>query len=169
VEGSPEFVSRVQADLEMLRSSPNGQQMLRAQDDFSGGWFGTGIGGSSLTITETTDENGYAIPGDDRGIKYNPAFNLGGSTGDHHSPPAVVLYHELAHTYDFANDSWVDGTHQGPDNVGVNNGEREAVGLPIDRDGDGDLDDPKDFEEHPYELTENGLLEEFGWKTRPRY
>ena len=28
IEGSPEFVTRVEADIEMLRSSPAGQQML---------------------------------------------------------------------------------------------------------------------------------------------
>ena len=60
IEGSPEFVERVQADLDMLRASPTGQQMLgnleRAHED-SKHWFYDGDG---LTIRELRAENGHA-------------------------------------------------------------------------------------------------------------
>lgn len=175
VDGTDEFKARVLADLEMLRSSPNGQLMLTEQDLLAHGIAPHNPNGlfqkpSVLRITEITDENGYAwTEGDERRIGYNPAFNLGGSTSAHHSPPLVVLYHEMAHTYDYGNETSVPNDYNEPDNPNTPNSEREAVGLPIDQDGDGTIDDPRDFPAHPHEYTENGMLDEFGWPLRPRY
>jgi len=80
----------------------------------------------------------------------------------------VVLYHELAHVYDYFHDTLAAGTYEGADNPGVPNAEREAVGLPIDHDGDPDTPDTLD-PDHPFELTENGLRDEFGLTPRLRY
>lgn len=192
VEGSPEFVERVQADLDMLRSSPRGQLMLAEMDgvhDETGAiaknWpvlGGIAYQGDTVTIVETTIPNGsagyeqnalqWAAGHDHYTIQYNPRFH---TVAD--GPSVAVLYHEMAHVYDFHNDTSVDGSYDNPDDpdrmpdgngnlVGVPNAERQAAGLPIDADGDGDYEiDP----DHPYDYTENGLREEMGAPHRPTY
>ncbi|PZS31482.1 MAG: hypothetical protein DLM59_09880 [Pseudonocardiales bacterium] len=192
VEGSPEFVERVQADLDMLRSSPRGQLMLAQMDRvhnetgaIAKDWpvlGGLAYQGDTIRIVETTDANGYAS--DDQGvldqvfnhnnykIQYDPRFQ---TIAD--GPPVTVLYHEMAHVYDFSHDTSADGSYDNPANpdqmydshghlVGVPNDEREAVGLPIDPDGDGHYEiDP----DHPFDYTENGLRDELGAPQRPKY
>lgn len=192
INGSPEFVERVQADLDMLRSSPDGQAMLEAMDRvhtetgaIAKDWpilGGIAYQGDTVTITETTDENGYAgndnnvlerVAGHDNyRVQYNPTFDT-----NNDGPPVTVLFHEMAHVYDFHNDTTVDGSYNNPDDpdqmvdddgnvVGVPNSERQAAGLPIDADGDGDYEiDP----DHPYQYTENGLRDELGAPHRPKY
>ncbi len=169
ITGSPEFVERVQADLDLLRSSPDGQRMLgalqQAHDD-SANWF---YDGNGLTIKELTAENGTATsdPGwfgkESYEVAYNPSFDT-----LHDGPPVTILYHELAHVYDYSHDTLADGDYTGSDNPGVPNRERAAAGLPIDHDGNpatANRIDP----DHPYDLTENGLREELGAPHRPRY
>src|SRR3546814_13393792 len=54
LEGSEAFVQRVEADLEMLRASPNGQQMLAEFDKAA-------ANGNIVTIRELQNvDNGYA-------------------------------------------------------------------------------------------------------------
>jgi Ca2+-binding RTX toxin-like protein len=179
VEGSPEFVERVQADLDMLRASPRGQMMLgalqQAHED-SKHWL---YDGNGLTITETRDENSYANSGekpfwhDSPTIRFNPSLDTiqGG-------PPISILYHEMAHIYDDELDTQKDGAYndaKDPDvmwedgrKVGVPNLERQAVGLSIDHDGDPatpNMIDP----DHPIEFTENGLRREMGVVRRATY
>jgi hypothetical protein len=179
VTGSPEFVARVDSDLDALRASPHGQQMLaalQAAHDQNrspvAGWPGIGAffsPGHTLTIQETAADNGFAQAGQSLAgarathIEYNPAFQ-----GIASGPPVTVLYHELAHVYDFMNGTFAEGTHDGPDNVGAPNAERVAVGLPIDHDGDPGTPqrlDPR----HPVALTENALRDELGVVRRRRY
>ncbi|HET6214483.1 MAG TPA: type III secretion system effector protein [Micromonosporaceae bacterium] len=96
------------------------------------------------------------------------------------APPSVVLYHEMAHVYDFDNGTSLDGRYVNPNDPdtnidptpfgdyrqGVPNDERQAAGLPVDRDGDGTYEiDP----EHPIEYTENGLRDEMGVPPRTTY
>jgi Ca2+-binding RTX toxin-like protein len=169
IEGSPEFVDRVESDLDMLRSSPTGQQMLgnleKAHED-SKHWF---YGGDGLTIRETRDENGYANNNptwtgkQHPSITYNPSFDT-----LHDGPPVVVLYHEMAHVYDYVNGTMADGTYNEPDNPDTPNLERAAAGLPIDHDGDPSTPHRID-PDHPLEYTENGLRGELGAPHRPRY
>ncbi|MGW4942369.1 M91 family zinc metallopeptidase [Actinoplanes sp. NPDC004185] len=170
VTGSPDFVARVEADLDMLRASPTGQQMLanlqKASDD-SANWF---YDGNGLTISELTEENGKAPWPDDNllfgekwAIEYNPSFDT-----VHNSPPVTVLYHEMAHVYDYANDTLDQDTYQGPANQGVPNYERVAAGLPIDHDDDPSTPEQID-PDHPLQFTENGLREELGAPRRPSY
>lgn len=182
VEGSPEFIARVQADLDMLASSPRGQMMLAALDQaheqtraIAADWPVLGriaYQGDTFTIRETTDENGYANRNSvdfiitwsqHPVIQYNPTFDT-----LYDAPPVAVLYHEMAHVYDYEFKTYDSGTHAGPDNIGVRNAERQATGLPIDHDGDPSTPiqiDP----DHPIEYTENGLREELGAPHRPRY
>ncbi|MFJ9393016.1 M91 family zinc metallopeptidase [Nocardioides sp. NPDC101246] len=176
IEGSPEFVARTRADLEMLAASPTGQQMLanfQKNHDDSGI---LGMGKEGLTISEYVGDNNKAHDGAFGGnrIEYNPSRDV--STGDR--PPVVGLYHEMAHVYDYMNDTFEDDVYEGDDAVDRNTtgdpdndikvGERQAVGLPIDHD-----DDPSTPEivdpDHPSVYTENGLREEFHWDPREHY
>jgi hypothetical protein len=65
------------------------------------------------------------------------------------------------------------GVYSGSDNLGppgspTRNREREAVGLPIDDDGDPNTA-PRLDGQHPFALTENGLRGELGVPHRDRY
>ena len=184
VEGSAEFVARVRADLDMLRSSPRGQALLAALE--------RGIGasrsrladvplvgrlvsqGHTLTIREyvspcAEEDNSFAYsdtqrrPGQQMLVEYQTDFD-----DSYDGPPVTVLYHELAHVYDYVEGTTAEGTHEGEDNPGVQNSERVAVGLPIDHDGDPAT--PRQFDpRHPYDFTENGLRDEIGTPRVPRY
>ena len=116
VEGSDAFVQRVQADIEMLRSSPNGQQMLAEFDKAA-------AEGNVVTIRELQNvDNGYAqsVGGSDISngragtsgpvdISYNPAFAI-----PELPVPAVTLFHEMSHAYNGVNGTFLPGTYNGP-------------------------------------------------------
>jgi hypothetical protein len=135
IEGTPEFVERVEADLEMLRSSPTGRQMLEAFDrryeqtrssmaglPLVGGLFNDG---HTVTIRELPDENngfaqtteankyldasGRATGGDDSSIRYNTQFQSA-----RFNAPVVVLYHEMSHAYNHVYGHSQQGTYTGP-------------------------------------------------------
>jgi Ca2+-binding RTX toxin-like protein len=182
IEGSPEFTERVEADLDMLASSPRGQQMLAALDHahdstkaIAADWPILGhvaYQGDTYTIRETTDHNSYASDSNITVIKTwsrHPVVQFNPTLDDvYDGPPIAVLYHELAHVYDYEYETLADGDYTGADNPGVHNREREATGLPIDDDGDPSTPiriDP----DHPYDYTENGLRDEMGAPLRPRY
>ncbi|MGH8792858.1 MAG: M91 family zinc metallopeptidase, partial [Stackebrandtia sp.] len=169
IEGSPEFIERMQADLDMYSSSPNGQQMFDGLSDNRdpNGWGGE----HSLTIREYYGENGKAYSGDesfwgnkDSSIEINPDFHLDHDGGR----PSVVMYHELAHVYSFWNGNF-DGSDV-PGVPGTAKGEHTAVGLPQDG-STFDSNDPRANvdPDQPWELTENGLREEMGYEYRERY
>ncbi|HEX6873208.1 MAG TPA: M91 family zinc metallopeptidase, partial [Micromonosporaceae bacterium] len=182
VEGTPEFVARVQSDLDALRSTASGTDMLAALDRASVAsrpvaaqlpFVGdAGMAGHTLVIRETAAANGFAgwstamLGPVSAHIDYNPAFHHLPEAGQ--VPPVVVLYHELAHIYDAYCGTVASGVFTGADNPGVPNREREAVGLPIDADADPATPDAL-HPGHPYPLTENGLREEFGLSPRRRY
>ena len=176
VEGSEEFKARVQADLDLLASSPRGRMLLdNLQQHHDDSGF-LGINKSSLTIREyddPTDPNNSTAShsGNDYEINLNVRLDeLGTPGGPVEGPPIAVLQHELAHVYDYANDTLRDGQYHGDDtlNDGTNVRERQAAGLPIDHD-----DDPSTPEiidpDHPIEYTENGLREEMGVDHRDHY
>ena len=182
VQGSDAFVQRVEAELEFLRSSPNGQRMLAEFDATAASK------GNTVTIKELSNEhNGYAMPANDDAtwpdvqitngvagpgvqtdIRYNPSFHM-----DAFPAPVVVLYHEMSHAYNFVNGSLQPGNYSGPDAAdrGISNSERQAVGLdttaaPFDFDGDPATPPTTANPDH---LTENGLREELGLPDRPSY
>lgn len=164
VEGSPEFQARVRADLDLLAASPTGQQMLEAlkkEHDDSG--F-LGINRDTVTIKELGEDNNYAHG--DGTIEYNP-HRQGGGEG---RPPIAGLYHEMAHIYDFFTGNFDDTDYAGDDTTdhGVNQGERTAVGLPVDHDHDPSTPEVED-PDHDHALTENGLRDEIGWEDREHY
>ncbi|GII76871.1 hypothetical protein Sru01_18530 [Sphaerisporangium rufum] len=166
IEGSPEFRSRVGDDLDMLRSSPAGTRMLGEVDRLIN--EETWRDGVHLKESTTAGIDGQ-VSGFGKGgltISVNPST----ITQDYRLVPGVTLHHELAHVYD----DGIGGVdheslYRGLDNYAVPNSERQAVGLPIDRDGDGVPDDPHDHPGHPYVLTENALREEMRWPRRTEY
>lgn len=182
VEGTEGFQQRVNADLDMLRSSPYGQQMLAEFDKAA-------ENGNTLTIRELQNEsNGYTMPkeggnnwadtqlnngragrGDDAVIAYNTSFRI-----PEFPVPVGVLYHEMSHAYNAVTGTFQPGTYYGDDakdSGSVPNSERQAVGL--DNSGQ-----PYDFDHdsstpptthNPFPLTENGLREEMGLDPRLHY
>ena len=168
IEGSPEFVARVRADLEMLASSPRGQMMLEnLLDNYENSGI-LGIGRDGLTIREehTDGNSAYEGAGGSGNVNYNPSRDY--SVDDR--PPVVGLYHELSHVYDYVNETKRDGEYDGDDTTdhGIDVDERQGTGLPIDHDDDPDTPEVID-PEHPVEYTENGLREELGLDDREHY
>lgn len=177
VEGSEGFVQRIQAELDFLRASPVGQQMLAEFDRAAD------VKGNVVTIKELANEqngyaqtfsgdadirNGRAGAGGNVDISYNPSFHM-----DAFPAPVVVLYHEMSHAYNGVNGSFQPGTYrgEGPDSGRVPNAERQAVGLetsaaPFDFDGNPATPATTTNPDH---LTENGLREELGLPDRPSY
>lgn len=176
VDGSEAFKARMLADLQMLASSEAGQEMIEAQIrnyEESGGLFGWGK--QKVTFIEMSDPNGYATPEGD--VKINPDFMMGianttDAGGHTHTPPVVILFHELGHinqlrTQDDTFGHWIDpatGDWRRDEN-GQPLIERQNVGLDWDTtlvpEGDGDTYD--------YTLTENGFREEIRLPPRERY
>lgn len=182
IEGSDAFVQRVQAEIDFLRSSPNGQRMLGEFDATAANR------GNTVTIKELANEhNGYAMPADpsatwpdvqitngvagrgvETDIRYNPSFHM-----DAFPAPVVVLYHEMSHAYNFVNGTLQPGNYSGPElaDRGISNSERQAVGLETTApafDFDGDPATPPTTA-NPDHLTENGLRGELGLPDRPSY
>lgn len=164
IEGSPEFVERVQADLDMYRASPTGRQMMERLQDLRdpSAWPGH----NNLTIRETDDGNsasrGNTLVASE--VSYNPS-RLNATT---ERPPSIGLYHELGHVYSYWNDNY-DGDRivGGPDD-GIKIAERQATGLPIDHDGDSGTPDRIDPDQ-PLVYTENGLRDEMWLDPRDTY
>ncbi|MBN1210728.1 MAG: alkaline phosphatase [Myxococcaceae bacterium] len=171
VSGDPDFQARVESDLEALRSTPAGREMLYALDN----------SGRTTTIVQTDEGNaagpsngddadlrpdGTPGPGTDSTVWYNPSRTSLGGEDWMTRPPLVGLFHELVHAYNFNTGTWPNGEVVQPNGTVVNNGEREAVGLPYDHDGDQLPDAGVPAPDHP---TENQLRDELGLPTRPRY
>ncbi len=192
INGSDEFRERVEADLEMLRSSPVGRQMLEGYDE---AFTNDNV---TVTINESSADSGSAdwanrlnptapqpfydpatgttgTPNSAE-INYNPSYmptytySDGTST---ESIPTVVLFHEMAHAYDFTHGTFRNEAYNGTDNIdngsGLRTGERVAVGLPIDNDANAATTEQTDDAVHPDELTENGLREEMNLQQRLHY
>lgn len=171
VEGSPEFIARVEADLDLMRSSPAGQALLetlqKSHDDSGFLWWGK----SSLTITEfqkTTPDDYNSLAsrnGNNFSVKYLPTFD-----DFRGAPPVVILQHELGHVYDYAHGTLRLDPYLGEsvEDHKIKVAERQATGLPIDHDGDPstpEIIDPA----HPFPYTENGLRQEMGLPKRESY
>ena len=177
VTGSEGFQQRMEAELDFLRASPAGQQMLAELDAAAGQ-------GNTVTIRELANEqngyaqtmgrgnaeirNGQAGTGSDVLVSYNPSFHM-----DAFPTSSVVLFHELSHAYNGVTGTFQPGTYQGegPDSGRVSNAERQAVGLETSNapfDFDGDPSTPPTTH-NPMHLTENGIRQEMGLPDRPSY
>jgi len=177
VEGSAAFRQRVEAEMEFLRSSASGQQMLAELDRAAASKSNTVIirelsnaqNGFAQTFSNDADiVNGRAGRGGDVVISYNPSFHA-----DVFPVPVVVLYHEMSHAYNGVNGTFQPGTFSGlgPDDGQVPNAERQAVGLNTSAptfDFDGDPSTPRTTD-NPIALSENGLRRELGLADRLNY
>ncbi|ADD39980.1 M91 family zinc metallopeptidase [Stackebrandtia nassauensis] len=178
VRGSDEFQDRIRADLDMYSSSPTGKQMMEnlgdRVSDTHDDWK---PGEREVVIKEFDEENGTAssgkLSGSDVEIQINPDFHLDDpgeattSKTEREGVPSAILYHELAHGYDYLNDTSADGHDKGND---APNDERQAAGLDYDWTGDGKRDNVHDKDNpHPYAYTENGLRDEMGRDHRDAY
>lgn len=190
VSGTDAFKERVEADIEMLRSSPNGREMLSTFDAANSN------DGVTVTISQITDPNGYAdwanrtnpsapqpfldpVTGtkgtpNDVTIGYNPGFMpilhfADGSATE--LLPNVVLFHEMAHAYDMTHGTLRTEHYRGADATdhGIRTSERVAVGLPIDHDLNGATAEQTDSANHADNLTENALRREMNLPTRDHY
>lgn len=149
VEGSDAFRQRVEADLEMLRSSTVGQQMLGAFDEVAA------QKGNTLVIKELANElNSFALPTDwrsaqesdftinsrgqqaqgvDATILYNKSIDLDSAVGGFRGfMPSVVLYHEMSHAYNFTHGNMLPGefTGRGTPDSPENNPDPSLHGQP---------------------------------------
>ncbi len=178
IKGSDEFKERVEADLEMMRSSKVGRDMLSSFDSTkktvtinetadgnSATWNDRGVTGKPQPWYDATNKkNGDAVDGI---VNYNTSrVTVGGND----RPPIVGLFHEMAHNWDYTHGTLRDGTYTGTDTTdnGANIRERVAVGLKIDDDSKpktAEKIDPK----HPFQYTENALRDELNLKRREHY
>jgi hypothetical protein len=179
IEGSPQFIMRVEADLALLRLSPNGQTLLEALDIAAqrGGkavrieFFE--MANASFTPASTTVEphihNGQpGTPVYGGVVRYNPNFSPSGLL------PIIGLYHELCHAYNAVTGTVVPGETAetlGTRTVQTLNRERQAVGLPIAMEPfDFDLNpDTPPTQTNPHAFTENAIRQEFGLGRRNTY
>ncbi|MGL5999581.1 MAG: M91 family zinc metallopeptidase [Pseudomonas proteolytica] len=181
VTGRVEFTQRVQDDLELLRLSPVGQQMLAELDaafrrNTMPKLNSDGVEtikdqikrqpeNQIITIKELEADNGYFFS---RELDYNPSF----IDTQHQSFPISVLQHELSHGFNWVNRSKLKGQTRVNDSAtGLeDNMERQAVGLQTNEafDFDRDPSTPPTFT-NPKPFTENGLREEMGEPLRTAY
>lgn len=198
IEGSAEFQERVIADMNLLRSSPRGQQMLEALDAAAirDGVIVTILESRSFNSTadwpkrqmQNWPQQPYLRPDpysrrwtfnrgapNDAIIHYSTNAMLqmrhrDGITTD--CIPIIKLFHEMAHAYGFTHGTVRIERYTGNDWVDadrINAEERVAVGLPIDHDGMPLTPEQTDDSFHPKGLTENGLREEMNLSFRQHY
>ena len=187
IEGSAEFRDRMEDDIDMYRSSPTGQTMLKALDEsahsvtlrepsieFSRASSRASALRKDMGKTEETQikEDGTAGQQKDALVAIQPSYDttLGGLVWD---PSPVVLFHELSHAYNFMTGTSQPGKYSGKDgsNKGTDNFERQAVGLHtegIPYDFDHRPDTPPTTGS-PFNLTENGLRLEMNVPVRTTY
>ncbi|NNE68557.1 MAG: hypothetical protein HKN33_18470 [Pyrinomonadaceae bacterium] len=172
INGSAEFKERIEQDLDFLRSSPTGRQMLEGFDET----------GHTVTIQEFDAQNGTAFPTNRVDTSFDTANQKPGKTDDatfninpdfypaDHIPPIVVFYHEMAHAWDYTHGTLRTERYRGNErgDRGIKDAERVAVGQPIDHDKDPTTPEIH-APEHPRALTENALREELNRALRPRY
>ena len=183
IEGSPEFKDRMEDDIDMFRSSPNGQSMLKALDESR---HTVSIREPSIAFEEASawrkdkgelaplqlKKDGTAGEHKDAMVAIQPSYDttLGGLVW---SPSSAILYHELSHAYNIMTGTVQPGPYWGKDksDFGVANAERQAVGLPTEG-------VPHDFDHRPatppttnspFNLTENGLRSEMNVPLRMSY
>lgn len=182
LQGSAEFQQRVAADIELLRASPNGRQMLAQLDAaaLNGNTVtiselpnirngGAGTGGTDTFLKEVTGADGkktvVAGAGGDATIYFNPSNH-----DDRFPNSAGVLFHELSHAYNMVTGTRQSGQYTG---TGIDNGtnkrEMQAVGL---ENGGLVFNFPGGTgasTANPAALSENGMRAEMGLPARPSY
>lgn len=159
--GDDSFVARVEADLDLMRFSPVGQEMLGALDDERD---------TDQIRIEATD--GGNVASADR-VGYNTWNVLAHGTTPWYTngrPPSTGLFHELGHIHQYFSqgrtyDHWLDGGDWIRDADDQPLIERQNVGLPWDTSQVPEADG----EDYNSNLTENAWREEQGLPRRDEY
>ena len=129
-------------------------------------------GGSAVSNRRWTTSDPINSPAGGSGsvISYNPSVNIELNTGVA-TPPAIILFHEMAHAYNMVTGTGLSGTSSnGGGGATTNSFERQAVGLSVDHDLDPSTPQQRLSEAaQPFQLTENGLRTELNLALRPRY
>jgi hypothetical protein len=183
VQGSAQFVQRVNDDLRLLLSSPTGQRLLAQLERaalHSGHpvtihEFYPRLNGQFVPVPGTEswpfiDNNQPGKPSYGGNIWYNTTDIRPGT------PSIVTLFHELCHAYNHVSGTLLRG--ESPDGIDgaqprdwVNNHELQAVGLPTSAppfDFDHDPSTPPTTT-NPPAFSENGLRKELGLPPRKQY
>lgn len=184
LQGSPEFQQRVAADIELLRASPNGRQMLTQLDAaaLNGNTVtiselpnirngGAGTSGADTFLKQVTGPGGatttVAGAGGDATVYFNPSNH-----DDRFPNSAGVLFHELSHAYNMVTGTRQPGQYTpatpGID-TGTNNREMQAVGLNNTGLSFNFPGGTGASTANPTALTENGFRAEMGLPARPSY
>jgi hypothetical protein len=171
------FRDRVEDDIDLMRNSPTGQQLLGSFD----------ASGQDVTIQRIDNDNGYEYGSggmltvdaagnphtpQDATIGYNP--NIVTTFAGKEETPIEVLQHEMGHGWNDVTGTTQGGMYNGPDpndHDTAGNWERQAVGLPntgVPVDHDGDPATPPTTD-NPVWATERGLSEELGREQRAHY
>ncbi|MHA4966326.1 M91 family zinc metallopeptidase [Pseudomonas extremorientalis] len=189
IKGSVDFIQRVEDDLALLRSSPQGKQMLAEMNAIAR------RNGAPVTLVEDLLDTGSSytygseelktlmqyerppavgddpkwgfmvdgVPGsraDRAEITYNRSA-LDVLAGVTYSP-ITILYHEMVHAYNAGNGTALTGSTVETfkgEALDVPNSERQAVGLPT----------TPESSPNPKPFTENALNEEMGKPLRTQY
>lgn len=194
IEGTEEERQRVKDDFEFLRSSPIGQQALTEMDrlaELNGGkvtvkptryqddeykYGSTQLDEMTPEQLRDTDDsvvgvitNGAAGSRADRAtIIFNPSDIAQNGDGTKTLVPSTSLFHEMAHAYNGATGTMLDGQGEEISPTGekyiINNLEYQAIGVP-NNDAPFDLDNdpstpPSNINPAPF--TENALNAEMG-------
>jgi Ca2+-binding RTX toxin-like protein len=172
------FKDRVEDDIDLMRATPNGQQLLGAFDK----------SGHSVTVLRIDKrDNAYAARtkgtpnpaldtfgnpgiGQDVTIGYDPNINI--SIAGKEESPLEVLYHEASHAYNDVTGTLQNGNYTGLGETSpIPNRERQAVGLSnqgIAFDNDGNPATPTS-RDNPDWATERSMSRELGRAQRPSY
>jgi Effector protein/RTX calcium-binding nonapeptide repeat (4 copies) len=171
------FQDRVEDDIDLMRATPNGQQLLGVFDksghsvivhriDAVNGYAGWPTGAPAPVL----DASGNPGTGQDVTIGYNPNINI--SIDGKEESPMEILYHEASHTYNEVTGTLQNDIYTGPGEAAVIlNLERQAVGLPnggVPFDNDGNPGTPASSD-NPDWATEHGMSHELGRAERPSY
>ena len=160
IQGSADDIARTQADLGVLLGTEQGQGLLKALTDQYR------ADGQTLILAPEGGPGGAYRSG---GMPFGPQNDRAtvGSWADGTlAQPVPVLFHELVHAYQRRVGPWPEGQTvfgTGASEVGINNSERQAVGLPY-MDSEGTL---RAANELPF--TENRLRAELGLPPRAAY
>lgn len=189
VQGSARFEQRFKDDIELLRSSPVGQQMLTELDDLARRTH------SPINVIEVeSEDNSFYVPsneyyrqklneGETPDVGNDPKLGtiVAGERGEpmtegtllynplylnESSDPMTFLFHELAHVYNFKSGTVLPGKTGAERNV-----ERQAVGIPTNATAFDFDNDPTTAPTttNPAPFNENALRKEMGIPLRTSY
>jgi hypothetical protein len=164
IEGPADFRAQVESDLDVMRSLPTGQRLLRAIDRTNKQITIAPGDNTATPLGPGSHENPDGTPGTGSDVRVEYAsrrtrlYYNDSEPSDLH-PPSALLFHELVHAQHMASGTAKHGTTRG-----TSNEELATVGLPYDHDGD-----PTTPTIPPSDLSENGFRRDINQPFRRRY